>query len=314
MKKVSIISPVYEKVQNLSDVINKLAEIFKDKYDYQVLCYYYGQLPGTLISDSHFVYYRIEDGQGYDDCVTDGFSKVDGDCVIVADVNNENYLEYLQNLLKEWENNAEIVLVKEEKKKLNFIQKVGKFFVNLFNKTEDAILSFSGLYKDTRVMKTFQLFTKNVAELIKEFPEKNYYMRNFDSWGDYRVAILRTKEVIKVERHDKVWTNDLIWAVSSFGVSLVLILVLSLTANLIVPANRAMYVLIGIGLILASFLFGLRNFFFWFVYRKTRIKREKNQPEEQKVDEDNKTNQVKNKPAEKLEAKSPKPINKIIKK
>ena len=276
MKKISIISPIYENVGDLSKKIMEFDEFFKDKYDYQIICYYYGQLPGSLVSDSRFVYYRIEEGQGYDDCVADGFSRADGDAVIVADINNEHYLEYIQDLLLEWESRAEVVLTKyQDDKKLNFIQKVGRFFVNLFEKFQNWVLSVAGLTKDYKAVRTFQLFDRNSSDLIKEFPAKNYYLRNFDNWKDYRVAVLKTKEDVKVDRHDKVWTPDLIVSTVSFGISFVMILILAITAGSIASSNRAMYTLIGIGLIIAAFLFGLRNLFFWFIFRKTRIKREK---------------------------------------
>ena len=187
-----------------------------------------------------------------------------------------DYLEYIQDLLLEWESRAEVVLTKyQDDKKLNFIQKVGRFFVNLFEKFQNWVLSVAGLTKDYKALRTFQLFDRNSSDLIKEFPAKNYYLRNFDNWKDYRVAVLKTKEDVKVDRHDKVWTPDLIVSTVSFGVAFVMILVLALTAGSVANSNRAMYTLIGIGLIIAAFLFGLRNLFFWFIFRKTRIKREK---------------------------------------
>ena len=285
MKKVSIISPIYKNVQNLASKIDGLAEFFQDKYDYQVLCYYSGQIAGAVQKDKHFVYYRIEEGQTYDDCVRDGFSRADGDAIIVADINNEHYLEYIQNLLIEWEKNAEIVLVKREKESLGFFQKIGRFFVNLYKKMQDFVLSLFGYAKDYKAMRTFQLFDKNASELIKAFPQKNYYLRNFDCWQDYNVSVLRSAEDVAVDSHEKVWTKDLIVAVSSFGICAVLILVLALTAGLIENSGRAMYVLIGIGLILTMFLFGAKNFLAWFVGKKIKIKNEFKKENNKKSDE-----------------------------
>ena len=275
MKKISIIAPVFEKVSKLIQVVSELDNFLKDKFDYEVFCYYRAQLPGKAQTNQKFVFLRIEEGRSFDDCVTDGFSKADGDCIIVADFNNDNYLDYLKNLLEQWGRNADVVLVKKDDKHLNLFQKIGKLFKRLFKKIEGMFLGFANLAKDYEASRTFQLFSKNVCEIIKEFPEKNHYLRNFDCWGDYRVAVIRTTENIKVARHEKKWTADLTWSLLMSIVAVGVLIAMIFTTGLVPIKNRAMFLIVGVGIIVAFAVFGLYNLFLWYVFRKTKISRKK---------------------------------------
>lgn len=272
MKKVSIISPVFDNLNRLGQTINGLIEFFKDKYDFEVLYYYKGELPAEIPTDSHFMFFPIEKGQSYNDCVTDGFAKADGNCVIVADLNDLNYKDYLLKLLVEWENKAQIVLIKKEKEKQNLFQKIGSFFGAIFRKIGDLLIGLSGLNKDFRAMRTFQLFSDNVAQVIKEFPQKNYYLRNFDCWVDFRVTVLYTKEIKKVKTYEKSFNKYAGFSLTSLFLCLAMLFVLIFTSNLIKPENRSMYVLIGIGLMIVFAVIGLYNLYKWFVFKKTKIK------------------------------------------
>ncbi len=272
MKKVSIISPVFENLNRLGQTINGLTEFFKDKYDFEVLYYYSGELPADAPTDSHFMFYQIEKGQSYNDCITDGFEKANGNCVIVADLNDLNYKDYLLKLLVEWENKAQIVLIKKEKEKQNFFQKIGNFFGKIFRKLGDLLVGVAGLNKDFRAMRTFQLFADNVVEVIKEFPQKNYYLRNFDCWVDFRVTVLYSNEILKVKNHEKVFNKNLFFGCTSLLLSLAMLFVLIFTSKLIDATNRSMYVLIGIGLMIVFAVIGLYNLYKGFVYKKTKIK------------------------------------------
>jgi hypothetical protein len=271
MKKISIISPVFDNVNRLGQTINGLVEFFNDKYDFEVLYYHSVDLPAELTSDSHFMFYKIKKGQSFDDCVTDGFSKTNGNCVIVADLNSLNYKDYLLKMIVEWENNAQVVLIKKEKEEMNFFQKIGKFFGSIFGKLYDLLLGLVGLNKDFRAMRTFQLFSENVAEVIKEFPEKNYYLRNFDCWVDYRVTVLYSKDFEKVKRHQKVANINFFLYITSFLLFFGLLFTTIFTTNLIDVSSRSMYVLIGVGLMAVFFVFGLYNLFKWFIFKKTHL-------------------------------------------
>lgn len=273
MKKISIISPVFENVNRISQTMTGLIEFFKDKYEFEVFYYHSVDLPENLISDSRFLFTKINQKQSHDDCVVDGFEKASGDCVIVADLNNVDYKEYLFRLIIEWENNAQIVLVKQEEQKLNFFQKIGRLFVKLGHKIQDLFMGIAGLTKDFRASRTFQLFARNVVEVINEFPEKNYYLRNYDCWVDFRVSILKSKQKIKVNRKQQVFNSDFYCFLASSILFLGMLFTVIFTAGKIAQDGRSTYVLIGIGLMLLFVIFGLFNFYYWQIFRLTNIRK-----------------------------------------
>ena len=274
MKKVSIISPIYANINRIGQTVNGLLELFKDRYDFEVLYYHSVDLPEETPVDNHFLFYKIEKGQSYNDCITDAFAKVNGNCVIVANLDDVNYKEYITKLLVEWENKAQIVLLKKEEKKRNIFQKIGHMFVRCFQKLSDFVLGMFNLSKDFRAMRTWQLFSDNVVEVIKEFPEKNYYLRNFDCWVDFRVSVLRTSSKVKVKQHEKKLNKNFAFSAISTVMFLGLLFAVIFTAGLIDESKRSMYVLIGIGLMVVFAVFGFVEFLKWYVYKKTRIKKE----------------------------------------
>lgn len=272
MKRISIISPVFENVNRLNQTITGLIDFFKDKYEFEVFYYHSVDLPQNTVQDSRFIFTKTDKKQSHDDCVTDGFERATGDCVIVADLNDVEYKDYLLRLIVEWENNAQIVLVKKDETKLNFFQKIGKFFKGIGHKIQDLFMSFAGLSKDFRALRTFQLFARNVVEVIKEFPEKNYYLRNFDCWVDFRVSVLKTTSKIKVKRKQKFMNSDFACFLASTLLFVALLLTVIFVVNKIPDANRSMFVVIGIGLMVAFALFGNYNFFQWTIYRLSNIR------------------------------------------
>lgn len=273
MKKISIISPVFENVNRISQTMSGLIDFFNDKYEFEVFYYHSVDLPENLLSDARFLFTKTTPKQSHDDCVVDGFERATGDCVIVADLNNVDYKDYLLKLLIEWENNAQIVLVKHDEKKLNFFQKIGKLFVKLTHKIQDLFMSMAGLAKDFRAARTFQLFARNVVEVIKEFPEKNYYLRNFDCWVDFRVSVLKSKQKIKVKRRQQTVNSDFYCFLGSTLLFLGLLFAVIFTAGKITQDKRAMFVLLGIGLMLFFAIFGVYNFYHWQIFKLANIRK-----------------------------------------
>ena len=270
MKKVSIISPIYENIFRLPEVSRELVTFFKDKYDFEIFCYYKGTLPKDLIEDYRFNFLKIENNQNFNECIVDGFDRVDGDCVIIADINNTNYMDYITKLLVEWEAKAQIVLVKKNIKS-GFWGKIKQFFVNIGNKITDMLLSFAGLNCDLHAYKNFQLFSKEVVQVIKSFPQKNYYLRNFDCWVDYRVSIIYSNDKVHVKNKIKNFTNDLIYCLISFVLMLTSVLLVSVGKAYVDKTAQPAFVFIGAGLSVGLTAFSLYFLYRWIVYKKTLI-------------------------------------------
>lgn len=276
MKKVSIIAPVFYKVNRIPETMHGLVDLFKDKYDFEVLYYYAGKLPANLDNDHRFNFFEVSKDVNFDDCATSGFEIATGDCVVVADLDNVNYKDYIIKLLVEWEAKAQVVLVKKQKKTDGFWNRIGNFFSNLCGKIYDLFIGSAGLNADFKACRNFQLFSREVVDVIKEFPEKNYYLRNFDCWVDFRVSVLHTDEKISVKNTKKVFNSDFICALSSFVLAICMILFVSLTTKFVNAQNKATFILIGIGVILALVIFSLYNLYYFLLERCTHLKQNTN--------------------------------------
>lgn len=271
MKKISIISPLFDKVLRIPNVANELLEFFKDKYNFEVYFYHSVDLNENLVDDYHFNYLKITDGQNFNDCIIDGFNRVNGDCVIVADLNNVDYLDYIIKLLVEWEAKAQVVLVKKHQPN-NFWGKIKKFFAKITHKLYDYLLGFVGLNSDFCAYKNFQLFGKEVVEVIKSFPEKNYYLRNFDCWVDFRVSVLYTNKKVKVKNKTKLFTRDLAYCLCSLALTASSILLVTLGGKFVPQTSIATFILIGVGLSVCLGVFSLFCLYRWFLYKQTLLK------------------------------------------
>lgn len=275
MKKVSIISPVFDKIYKIPETMNSLLSFFKGKYDFEVYYYYNGELSKEVMQDYHFNFVKIGKNNNFNDCVADAFNRVNGDCIIVADLNDIDYQDYIHKLLVEWEAKSQIVLVKKQKSE-TFWGKIGNFFAGIGRKVYDFMLSFAGLNSDFHAYKNFQLFAKEVVEVIKSFPDRNYYLRNFDCWVDFRVSVLYANKKVKVKNKQKVFNRELIFALSSFGLMLATILLLVFGRAQVAQSSIVVFTLIGIGLSACLGIFAFYNLFWWFICRKTCLERNHN--------------------------------------
>lgn len=272
MNKISIISPVFENVNRISETMSSLIDFFKDKYEFEVMYYHTAELPQGLTEDPRFTFNKVDKKKSHDDCVTDGFQKATGDAVIVADLDNVNYQDYIRQLLIEWENKAQIVLLKKQAPK-GFWHNIGSFFVKVGHCISNMFTGVVNLSKDFRAMRTFQLFARNVVEVINEFPEKNYYLRNFDCWVDFRVTIVYIDKKIKVKRKQKKSTADLWTSLVSTLLFAGVLVAMILLQGKVPEANRLMFNVLGVGLACVFFILALWGMVSYIVYRKTNLTR-----------------------------------------
>ena len=83
-------------------------------------------------------------------------------------------------------------------------------------------------------------------------------------------------EKIAVKNTKKVFNSDFICALSSFVLAICMILFVSLTTKFVNAQNKATFILIGIGVILALVIFSLYNFYYFLLERCTHLKQNTN--------------------------------------
>ena len=208
MKKISFVSAINDFnfiVENMSD----LNDLMNNKYNFEVFFVHDKYLPKELSSTRYYTFIQAPLNASYSDKLVLGFEQANGECVLIVDFKNKNWKDYVVKLLVEWENGASIVLTKNAVKKTNFWQKVKNFFEKIKNAVYNSILLILGFNKDLLCFDTFQLFSENVYTMIKNFPHKNRYLRNFDCWIDQTTTIIYTQEKINIDKELPHWSKNL---------------------------------------------------------------------------------------------------------
>ena len=257
MKKITIIAPFLFGQENLDQFSKKIAELARNKYDYKVICFVPEE--PKQFDDEHFEFQKIDGSMNFDDCVTKGFESKIFDAVLVLDESQPNFEQIADEMLKKWENGADIVLAKNEKK------------IGLFKKLYSAILKIAKLDADFFANKNFGLFSKDVAKIIKSFPSKNYYLRNFDCWVDYKIAFVPDKMQSKAKTKLPVFNQYMVMFLCSMLVFLLSLTLVCALSTLVPAQNQSTFVLVGICLMVASICFGFYNLYLWLLRRKTRL-------------------------------------------
>ena len=257
MKKITIIAPFLFGLENLDQLSRQIAELARNKYDYKVVCFVPEE--PKQFDDGHFDFQKVDESVSFDDCVTKGFESEIFDAVLVLDESQPNCCQIAGEMLERWENGADIVLAKNDKK------------IGLFKKLYSAILKIAKLGSDFFANKNFGLFSSNVAKIIKSFPSKNYYLRNFDCWVDYKIDFVTDKMQSKAKTKLPVFNQYMVLFLCSMFVFLLSLTLVCALSSLVPAQNQSTFVLVGLCLMVASICFGLYNLYLWLIRRKTRL-------------------------------------------
>lgn len=127
------------------------------------------------------------------DLINEGFKMAKDEHVMVLGQNYINNLNVISDMYNAYLENNDIVYVTN-----NFEDNgVKKFFKRVFRRIYNYYLRFFNLGKDRFCLNNVQLFKNRVVKLIKTMPNKNTYLRNFDSLVGYKVKVLGLNNVEK---------------------------------------------------------------------------------------------------------------------
>ncbi len=217
LKEISIIIPNCD-FAKLSEIEQTVSKIIPDGFSAVYILVHKQKI--EKLSDEKHIFVECEKDYSYNEQITKAFESVRGECVAICDTNVARYPEYLAEMLKEWRLGAKIVRTKVQRP-TSFWGKVGNFFVKIKNAVYNFFLKLNGYMPDTLCLNTFQLFDKQVYNLIQALPEKNAYLRNSTELKSYENIVLTTNEKIEVKNDKLVWDAKLITSVSMLGLFVV---------------------------------------------------------------------------------------------
>ena len=257
MKKLTIIVPNtdFEKLNEFCDNLKPVLE----KYEYNYIFLHEKNKPNEFKASDNYAFMQVAEGSSLSEQINVGFINLKSNAVIIADMHTENYVKYVQNLIENWENGAKIVRLKYVKKVQTFWDKVKNFFVKIKNAFCNAYFAMIGLSKDSHCYNTFQLFDKDVYDLIQSMPEKNSYLRNSKCLSNFAEAEITTDEKMELNNHKMVWDSNLITA-TVLGSLFVLSLIVGIIVSCVVSKK---FTLTAVTLMF-FFLVGFGGFAFYY--------------------------------------------------
>ena len=113
-----------------------------------------------------------------------GLTYATGDAVIPMDVDLQDPIEVIPQLIKEWQNGADMVLAKRiDRSSDTYLKReTAKLFYKFNNKISDL--------KIEENVGDFRLLSREIVEHIKELPERNLFMKGILSWVGGRTVVV----------------------------------------------------------------------------------------------------------------------------
>ena len=155
-------------------------------------------------SDSNVKYILMSNRFGEQKCLMAGLDYADGDAIITMDADLEHPPNYILQMVSEWENGSEIVVMKRSTTSHNKLFKkwTEKLFYKLLNKISDqkVIYRFSG----------FALMDKKVVKTLRRYKENDPFLRGLISLVGFRRTELFYNEDKRVAGEAKYFILNMI--------------------------------------------------------------------------------------------------------
>nr|WP_295357365.1 glycosyltransferase family 2 protein [uncultured Succiniclasticum sp.] len=141
-----------------------------------------------------------------------GLTYATGDAVIPMDVDLQDPIEVIPQLIKEWQNGADMVLAKRiDRSSDTYLKReTAKLFYKFNNKISDL--------KIEENVGDFRLLSREIVEHIKALPERNLFMKGILSWVGGRTVVV-TYERAKRSAGQTKFNGWKLWKLAMEGIT-----------------------------------------------------------------------------------------------
>ncbi len=188
MSVLSVIIPCYneeavltETHRRLTGVMQKLGEPYELVYVNDGSKDKTPQMLDALASqDSHVRVVHFARNGGHQVAVSAGLDYATGDAIVIIDADLQDPPEVIPEMVEKWRAGAQVVYGKRRSRKgdSGFKQLTAKWFYRLQRK-----LAGNAFPEDTG---DFRLVDKQVADVVRNMPERNRYLRGMFAWVGFR--------------------------------------------------------------------------------------------------------------------------------
>jgi glycosyltransferase involved in cell wall biosynthesis len=188
---VSIVTPFYNEGEGVKHFYQVMAQIMEKlpDFDFEIVCVDDGSRDNTLKqliaiskTDSRVTVLEFSRNFGKEPAMTAGIDATSGDCVIPIDADLQDPPALIEEMLKKWQEGAEVVLAKRIDRSTDSYAKrtTALMFYRLHN-------TLSGLQIPENVG-DYRLMDRVVVDALKQLPERQRFMKGLFAWVGFKTA------------------------------------------------------------------------------------------------------------------------------
>ncbi|MCG2791972.1 MAG: glycosyltransferase family 2 protein [Weeksellaceae bacterium] len=189
MKKISIVVPAFNEEENIPQIRQAVAEVFKSTsgYDYDIIFINDGSRDRTqsILEDlaekfSEVKYIEFSRNFGHQNAVKAGLDFADGNAVISMDGDLQHPPEMILQMIQKWEQGYDIVYtIRKYSKNISYFKrKSSDFFYYLLSSLSDVELE--------KGSSDFRLMDASVVEVIRNSGESDIFLRGLVKWVGFK--------------------------------------------------------------------------------------------------------------------------------
>ena len=190
--KLDIVLPIYNEQDNLEELFNRLSKVNDtlEGVSWRVIYVNDGSRDASMQmmlqqagKDPRFHILDLSRNFGHQAAITAGLGQATGDAVVIMDGDLQDPPEIIPELVKKWQEGAQVVRAERKSRKEKGIRRVGfELFHKVFKWISDfPIPAQSGI---------FGLLDGQVVKELNKFPEKNRFLPGLRSWVGFSQAVV----------------------------------------------------------------------------------------------------------------------------
>lgn len=203
-RKISVIVPVFNEQDNIPVIYQLVSDILlmiSDKYIHEIIFVNDGSTDAswhviTTIAqtDPSVKALQFTRNFGHQAALTAGYQIAQGDAVISMDADLQDTPALLLELIKAWEQGAQIVYARRTNRNDGILKKItATLFYKLLHHVSDVSMP--------RNVGDFRLLDKKVVLLLRQFPERSRYLRGLVAWTGFTHAFVDFNRQNRIAGH-----------------------------------------------------------------------------------------------------------------
>lgn len=190
---VSIVTPFYnegEGVKHFYQVMARTMEKLPD-FDFEIVCVDDGSRDNTLEqliaiskTDPRVTVLEFSRNFGKEPAMTAGIDATSGDCVIPIDADLQDPPALISDMLKKWQDGAEVVLAKRVDRSTDTYAK--RTTALMFYRIHNALSNI----QIPENVGDYRLMDRVVVDALKQLPERQRFMKGLFAWVGFKTATI----------------------------------------------------------------------------------------------------------------------------